>query len=244
MRRLPIIGLGLAMIALVLLALPLIQTRQQLVGARAVNAELEKVVATLKTEHDAAKRARTDFQTNLDEATSDNEQLRKDIEAAQTQLNERQTQVEEVRAELEKAKTAADEAKAELADREKQLAEVNQRFASEREASERQAETLADLTKQLTIGGCSGGTSDCEGRCHRIQLRETQSQLEPMRTELEKANAKLAELEEKARNAETEQAKLQSSLDAANTKIEGLKPRRLATSPRPDRRETGPPTRG
>ena len=118
MRRLPFIALGLAMIALVLLAIPLIQnqgrlralqnelgrTNGQFVQARAVNAELERVVATLKTELDGAKRARADFQTNLDEATSDNEQLRKDIEAAQTQLNERQAQIEEVRAELEKAK--------------------------------------------------------------------------------------------------------------------------------------------
>ena len=93
MRRLPYIALGLAIIALVLVAIPLqgrlrvLQnelrtTNGQLVQARAASAELERVVATLKTELDATNRARTDFQTNLDEATSDNEQLRKDIEAA------------------------------------------------------------------------------------------------------------------------------------------------------------------
>src|SRR5678815_407352 len=96
MHRLPYIALGLAIIALVLVAIPLqgrlrvLQnelgtTNGQLVQARAASAELEKLVATLKTELDAANRARTDFQTNLDEATSDNEQLRKDIDAAQTQ---------------------------------------------------------------------------------------------------------------------------------------------------------------
>ena len=58
-----------------------------------------------------------------------------------------------------------------------------------------------------------------------IPLIQTQGRLKvlPMKTELGKANAKLAESEEKARNAETEQAKLQSSLDQANAEIERLK---------------------
>src|SRR6185436_13859028 len=120
MRRLPYIALGLAIIALVLVAIPLQSrlsvlqhelgmTNRQLVQARAASAELERVNARLKIELDAANRARTDFQTNLDEATSDNEQLRKDIEAAQSQSKENETRAQELMAELEKARKEAHE---------------------------------------------------------------------------------------------------------------------------------------
>ena len=122
MHRLPYIALGLAIIALVLVAIPLQSrlrvlqhelgtTNRQLVQARAASAELEKANARLKTELDAAKRARTDFQTNLDEATSDNEQLRKDIDAAQTQSA---NAAKEAEAEHSKLQAALDQAKAEI----------------------------------------------------------------------------------------------------------------------------------
>ena len=122
MRRLPYIALGLAIIALVLVAIPLqgglrvLQselgtTNGQLVQARAASAELEKLVATLKTELDAANRARSDFQTNLDEATSDNEQLRKDIDAAQTQSA---NAAKEAEGEHSKLQAALDQANAEI----------------------------------------------------------------------------------------------------------------------------------
>lgn len=122
MHRLPYIALGLAIIALVLVAIPLQgrlrvlqnelgSTNAQLVQARAASAELEKLVATLKTELDAANRARTDFQTNLDEATSDNEQLRKDIDAAQTQSA---NAAKEAEAEHSKLQAALDQANAEI----------------------------------------------------------------------------------------------------------------------------------
>jgi predicted nucleic acid-binding Zn-ribbon protein len=122
MHRLPYIALGLAVIALVLVAIPLQgrlrvlqnelgSTNAQLVQARAASAELEKLVATLKTELDAANRARTDFQTNLDEATSDNEQLRKDIDAAQTQSA---NAAKEAEAEHSKLQAALDQANAEI----------------------------------------------------------------------------------------------------------------------------------
>src|SRR4026208_2334941 len=107
MRRLPWIALGLATIALVLVAIPLQSrlrvlqnelgtTNRQLVQARAASAELDRANARLKTELDAANRARTDFQTNLDEATSDNEQLRKELDASQSQLKEKETQAQEL----------------------------------------------------------------------------------------------------------------------------------------------------
>jgi hypothetical protein len=122
MHRLAYIALGLAIIALVLVAIPLQgrlrvlqnelgSTNAQLVQARAASAELEKLVATLKTELDAANRARTDFQTNLDEATSDNEQLRKDIDAAQTQSA---NAAKEAEAEHSKLQAALDQANAEI----------------------------------------------------------------------------------------------------------------------------------
>ena len=122
MHRLAYIAIGLAIIALVLVAIPLQgrlrvlqnelgSTNAQLVQARAASAELEKLVATLKTELDAANRARTDFQTNLDEATSDNEQLRKDIDAAQTQSA---NAAKEAEAEHSKLQAALDQANAEI----------------------------------------------------------------------------------------------------------------------------------
>jgi hypothetical protein len=49
---------------------------------------------------------------NMDEANSDNEHLRIELDAAQSQLKEKQSQGEELTAELESAKQAADQERA------------------------------------------------------------------------------------------------------------------------------------
>ena len=99
MRRWPFVASALAIIALiiVLLLVSLVQghkqlrsvqrelgrTNEQVVQDKAATAELEKSVANLKTELDAADKKRTELQGNLDEANSDNDVLRRELEAAQ-----------------------------------------------------------------------------------------------------------------------------------------------------------------
>jgi len=79
---------AMAIIALAVVIYPLVQTQkrlrlvqtelnranEQVVQAKAGAAELERVVANLKTELDAATMARTELQGNLEEANSDVEQ--------------------------------------------------------------------------------------------------------------------------------------------------------------------------
>src|SRR5680860_217023 len=76
---------AMAIIALAVVIYPLVQTQkrlrlvqtelnranEQVVQAKAGAAELERVVANLKTELDAATMARTELQGNLEEANSD-----------------------------------------------------------------------------------------------------------------------------------------------------------------------------
>ena len=129
MRYAPAIALALAIIALVALVFPLVQTQRhlreehaelgrtngELVQARAASDELERVVSNLKAELDSANKARKELKENLDEANSDVDQLHKDVELAQSQLQDRESQVQELTADLAKARTdlesAANEAK-------------------------------------------------------------------------------------------------------------------------------------
>ena len=90
------IAIGLAVAALVLLVFPMLQVQkdlrlanEQVVQARARIAELESVVANLKTELDAANQARTQLQGSLEEANSE--------------IEKRQSEVERLSSELEKA---------------------------------------------------------------------------------------------------------------------------------------------
>jgi predicted RNase H-like nuclease (RuvC/YqgF family) len=70
----------------------------------------------------------------LDEATSDNEQLRKDIESAQTQLKEKEANEQELTAELEKTKK-----------------DTYAQLAAEKEATQKQFETITnEATKKLS----------------------------------------------------------------------------------------------
>ena len=144
MRRLPWIALGLAIIALVLVAIPLQSrlrvlqhelgtTNRQLVQARAASAELERVNARLKTELDAVSKARTQLQGHLDEANTKAEQLGKDLNTAQSQLKEKEVHEQELTTELEKTKK-----------------ETYAQLAAAKEANQRQFETITnEATKKL-----------------------------------------------------------------------------------------------
>jgi chromosome segregation ATPase len=99
------IAIGLVIAALAVLVFPLLQIQtelrlanEQIVQARARIAELERVVANLKTELDAANRARTQLQGGLEEANSE--------------IEKRQSEVERLSAELEKATDLAKDAEA------------------------------------------------------------------------------------------------------------------------------------
>ena len=99
------IAIGLAVAALALLVFPMLQIQrdlrlanEQVVQARARIAELESVVANLKTELDAANRGRTQLQGALEEANSE--------------IEKRQSEVERLTAELEKATDSAKDAEA------------------------------------------------------------------------------------------------------------------------------------
>ena len=97
------IATGLAVVALTVLFFPLVQIQrdlrvanEQVVQTRERVAALERVVANLKAELDAANRARTQLEGGLDEAN--------------TEIQKRQSEVERLSAELEKATNLAKDA--------------------------------------------------------------------------------------------------------------------------------------
>ena len=104
MRPFPLIAIAIGIVALIALVFPLVQTqrhlrevrtelgrtKEQLVQDRAASAQLEQTVSNLKTDLDAANKARTELKENLDDASSDVEQLRNDLDAAQSQLKDRE----------------------------------------------------------------------------------------------------------------------------------------------------------
>ena len=99
------IAIGLAVVALAVLFFPLLQIQrdfrlanEQVVQTRARVAELERVVANLKAELDAANRTRAQLQGSLDEAN--------------TEIEKRQSEVERLSAELEKATNLSKDAEA------------------------------------------------------------------------------------------------------------------------------------
>src|SRR6185295_1909794 len=239
MLRWPFVASALAIVALiiVLLLVSLVQghkqlrsvqkelgrTNEQVVQHKAATAELEKSVANLKTELDAADKKRTELQGNLDEANSDNEVLRNELGAAQSQLKEKEAQAQELTTELEKTKK-----------------ETYAQLAAAKKASQRQFETItneatkklsdsekrvADLTEQLK-------SVSAEKYALQSKLSENQSEFEAVSNELAKAkeatqeaSAKATELENTvnaAKDAEAERTQIQSALDQANKEIERL----------------------
>ena len=99
------IAIGLVVVALAVLFFPLVETQrdwklanEQVVQTTARVSELERVVANLKAELDAANRARTQLQGGLDEANSE--------------IEKRQSEIERLSAQLEKATNLAKDAEA------------------------------------------------------------------------------------------------------------------------------------
>ena len=98
MRAWAFIAVGLVVALVAILAPPLLQVQKDLRATRAKNAELESLVANLKTELNAANQARTELQGSLDEAKSE--------------IEKRQSEVERLSTELENATNFARDAKA------------------------------------------------------------------------------------------------------------------------------------
>src|SRR5262249_26555328 len=259
MRHLPWIALALAVIALVLLGAALFKTQKQLrelrselgtsngqlVQAWAASSELESVVANLKIELDTANKARTELQSNLDEADSDNDEL---FDAAQSALNKKQAQVKDLTAQLEKAKTAADEASAEIAKREQQVSKIKEQLASEHKTGQDQIEGLnkavedtkakltetqtrvADLTEQLEALSAQVAQITTERDAAQSSLSEKESYIKVIfakaKDATEWANARIAESDkaaaEAAEHAKTERDKLQSALNQATAELKRL----------------------
>jgi len=74
MRYFISLAVGLAVVALIALVFPLLQTHE-LVQERGASAELEKVVANLKTELNTANKGGAQLKAKLDEASANIEQL-------------------------------------------------------------------------------------------------------------------------------------------------------------------------
>jgi chromosome segregation ATPase len=98
MRAWALIAVGLVVAMVAVLGPPLVQMQKDLTAARTRNAELERVVADLKTELDTANQARTQLQGGLEEAN--------------LEITKRQSEVERLSAELEKAIDLAKDATA------------------------------------------------------------------------------------------------------------------------------------
>src|SRR5262245_18172189 len=96
MRAWAFIAIGLVVAVAAVLSPPLIQLQKELRAARARNAEIESVVATLKKELEAADQARTELQGAVEEANSE-------IEKRQSEIVRLNAEVERLGAELEKA---------------------------------------------------------------------------------------------------------------------------------------------
>ena len=108
MRYFLAIAVGLAVVALIALVFPLLQS-QELVQERRASAELEKAVANLKTELDMANKAGAQLKAKLDETNSNIEQLRNELTAAKSQSTESQAHAQELTTELGKARRDADQ---------------------------------------------------------------------------------------------------------------------------------------
>jgi chromosome segregation ATPase len=213
MRQWPWIAMAVAVVALAALIYPLVQTQkrlklaqselgranQQIVQARAGTGELERVVANLKTELDAATMARTELQGNLEETNSDVEHMRMEFDAAQ--------------AELEKANESSNQAKAEAAKNATQITDLRQEL-----------EAASSKVEQLTT---DRDTAQAKLSETQTQLEAINAALEKANQATEQANSKATELEEiaakLARDAEAERNKLQAALDQANAEVERLK---------------------
>ena len=205
MRYFLSIATGLAVVALIALVFPLLQS-QELVEERGASAELEKVVANLKTELDMANKGGAQLKAKLDETSAKIEQLRNELAAAKSQSTENQAHANQQlvaerqasQSQIDALNKTAEEGKAKLSEAERQI---------------------ADLKKQLVAT-----TADREAA--QSKLSETQSQLDALNSEL--AKAKRA-----AEQANTKTRELEQAVTSANAEIERLKAELEQRSPPP-----------
>lgn|SRR5262245_24907906 len=88
MRVWALIAVGLVVAVVAVVGPPFVQLQKDLRAARAKNAELESVIANLKTELDGANQARTKLQGALSEANSEIEKRQSEIERLNAELEE------------------------------------------------------------------------------------------------------------------------------------------------------------
>jgi len=233
MLRRPFIASAIAIIALiiVLLIVSLVQGQRHL---KAVQKELgktneqvvklEKVIANQKTALDAVNEVRTQLESHLNDANSDNDQLRKELDASQSQMKENQTHAQELTNELEKTKK---EAYAQLTT--EREASQSRFEAITNEATEKLSESekrIANLTEQLKSVSAERDTTQSKFSENQSQLEAMQNELAKAKEATQQANARATELETAANaatDAESERSKLQAALDQATVEIERLK---------------------
>ena len=203
MRTWQSLAVGLAVVAVAALVYPLVLTQnrlratqielekanEQVVQVRAGTGELERVIANLKTELDAANKSRTELQGNLDEATSKVDQLEKQFEAVQAEN-------EGLKAQLDKAKQEADEAKSE---RDKQIADIKS-----------QAEAATAQVTQVTADRNTALSKLAETQS---QLESVESGFEKAKVANVEASKKLTELQANLDQATAEVVRLRNALE-------------------------------
>ena len=96
MRAWALIAIGVVVALVAVFGPPLVQLQKDLRAATARNAELEGVIANLKTELDAANQARTEREGAIEEANSE-------IEKRQSEVERLSAEVDRLSGELEKA---------------------------------------------------------------------------------------------------------------------------------------------
>jgi hypothetical protein len=96
MRAWALIAIGVVVALVAVLGPPLVQLQKDLRAAKARNAELEGVIANLKTELDAANQARTEREGAVEEANSE-------FEKRQSEVERLSAEVDRLSGELEKA---------------------------------------------------------------------------------------------------------------------------------------------
>ena len=108
----PLIAAGLAIIApgVVVLLVAAIQRhlKQELGRTNEQVVKLEKVIGNLKMELDAENKARTQLEGHLNEANSDNDHRRQELDTAQSESKEKDARAQELTDELEKARKEAE----------------------------------------------------------------------------------------------------------------------------------------
>ncbi len=222
-RHLPWIAVGIAIVAVVMLAYPALQTQkklrvvetqwvranEQVVKARAAAAQLEKVVGNLKAELAAANTASRQFQENVDEANSDNEHLRMQLDAARSGLKANLARGVQLTAELEKTKT--------------EIAKSNDQTTALRKRLENTAAMVDQLTREKTAAESTVTELRSQSEAMEAKLEKADRAADQERTRNGELEKRVANLTAELQKADGQRIELGEKLDAANAEIERLK---------------------